>query len=671
MVGFGGESPVSGSALALRPPGRLPIIRAGLPAPDKSRRRKRNLMLTQMREIGKTWIVKVLMGLLVASFGLWGIADIFSGFGQSDVASVGGTEIPIAAFQQSYNREVRNLQNQLGSVVNETTARSLGLPDRVLQQLVAEAAMQEEAKALNLGISREMLIELVARDPTFQSNGKFDRNRFLGLLASNNLSEAGYVQAQRSLELRRQVAAAVNGGLVLPAAYADAVHNYSSEERSIQYLVLDAAHAGDVGTPTDAELNPFYEANKAQWRAPEFRTLNLVTLTPADLAKATDVPDDQVKAYYEDNKAAYGSPETRHLRQIIFPSQPEADAALARIKGGETFEAIMVSRNLKPGDVEIGTVTKEKVLDPLVAEAAFALGANQTSEVVAGRFGPTIVSVGEVNAATQKTLDEVRDEIRNAIALKQAAVDVATMRDAIEDARAGGETLTEIAQKNKLTLRTVPAVDAKGNGPDDQPIADLPGGRPLLTAAFESDIGIENDPLPIDNNGMLWFEVTDVKAEHDRPLAEVHDKVVEAWKKDATAKKLQEKANTIADRVRGGTTLDSIGDELSLTVENAPALKRGTEPKDNVTGSMIQAAFVGPEGSVNVTTGKDEPSRVVLKVTSVTLPTVKADDDARVVGQIRESLGDDLFAQYISALQNQLGVKINQSSLNQAIASGS
>lgn len=628
-------------------------------------------MLRQMRNFGKSWAGPVLMGILVLSFALWGIADIFRGFGSSNVASVGGTEIPITVFQEAYNREIRNLQNQLGTVVNETTARSLGIPDRVLQQLIAEAAMQEEAKDLNLGISRDMLIAVVARDPTFQTNGKFDRNRFLGLLASNNLTEGTYVAAQRSLELRKQVAAAVSGGMGLPAAYADAVHNYSSEERGIQFLVLGAAQVEEIPAPTDAELNTFYEANKTQWRAPEFRALTVMTLTPADLAKPADVTEDQIKEYYEENKATFGTPETRQLRQIIFPSQPDADAALVRLKAGETFEAIMASRNLSAGDVDLGKVTKDKVLDPIVGEAAFALAPNTTSEVIAGRFGPTIVSVTDVTPATQKTLDDVREDIRKAIAVKQATADVATMRDTIEDARAGGDTLPEIAQKNNLTLRTIPAVDAKGNGADEKAITDLPGGQSLLTAAFESDIGIENDPIAIADNGMLWFEVTDVKAEHDRPLAEVRDRVVEAWKKDATAKKLEQQANAIADRVRGGTTLDSIGDELSLTVQTASGLKRGTEPKDNITSSMIMAAFIGPEGTVNVTTGKDDPSRVVLKVTSVVLPAAPAEADANVVKQLREALGDDLFAQYIAALQTQLGVKVNQSTVNQVIGAGS
>jgi peptidyl-prolyl cis-trans isomerase D len=363
-------------------------------------------MLTQLRNIGRTWIVKVLMGLLVLSFGLWGIADIFRGFRSSYVATVGGAEVPVTVFQQSYTRELRSLENQFGQRITESNAVAMGLPDRVLSQLLAEAAMQSEAEDLRLGVSNDMLVELIARDPTFQTNGKFDRNRFIALLRSNNLSEAGYVEAQRSLELRRQIAAAVNGGLVLPAAYANAVHAYRGEERSIQFLVLGAPQAGDVGTPGDTELGVFFEAHKADWRAPEYRALTLVTLSPSNLAKPDDVSDDDVRARYEANKAAYGTPETRRVRQIVFPTRPDADAALARIKGGETFEAIMASRDLKPADVDLGVVTRDKIIDPIISDAAFALAPNQTSDVIDGRF-TTIVSA--IAAGDTKMYEEVRN----------------------------------------------------------------------------------------------------------------------------------------------------------------------------------------------------------------------------------------------------------------------
>ena len=625
-------------------------------------------MLTKLRDIGKTWIFKVFMGLLVLSFALWGIADIFfGGFRSNSVATVGDADVTIEAFQRSYTLEVRAFQRQFGGQVTETQARALGLPDRVLGQLIAEAAMQAEADALRLGVSDEMLIELIASDPTFQSSGRFDRARFVSLLRSNNMSEAGYVAAQRALEIRRQVAAAVNGGLVLPAAYTDALRAYRTEERSIKYLALGPAQAGDIGSPGEGEIAAFYEGHKAEWRAPEYRALSLVSMTPADLAKPEDVSEEDVRKRYESNKASYGSPETRRVRQIVFRDQAEAEAALARIKGGETFESLMASRNLTEADVNLGVVTKEKIIDPAIADAAFSLAPNQTSAVVTGRFGPTILSVTDVTPATLKTLDEVRDQIRTEIATRLAAADVATMRDAVEDARAGGETLSEIGAKHRLSVRTIAAVDQRGNGPDGAPIADVPGSTALLAAAFESDIGIENDPLPIENNGVLWYEVTDVTASRDRPLAEVRDKVVEAWKKEAVAKKLEERAKTLADRVRRGTSLDSIGDELALTAETATDLKRDTEPGGSLSPAMLIAAFSGPEGSVTVTAGKDDPSRAVLKVVSVSAPVAGSAADAEAVAAVRRAFADDLFQQYINALQAQLGVRINQTTLQQSL----
>ena len=623
-------------------------------------------MLTKLRDIGKTWIFKVFMGLLVVSFALWGIADIFSGFRSNSVATVGDADVTIEAFRRSYTLELRALQRQFGGQVTETQARALGVPDRVLGQLIAEAAMQAEADALRLGISDEMLIELIASDPTFQSNGRFDRARFVSLLRSNNMSEAGYVAAQRALEIRRQVAAAVNGGLMLPAAYTDALHAYRTEERSIQYLIISPAQAGEIGSPGESEVAAFYEAHKAEWRAPEYRALMLVSLTPADLAKAEDVSEEDIRKRYESNKASYGSPETRRVRQIVFRDQADAEAALARIKGGETFDALMASRNLTGSDVDLGVVTKEKIIDPAIADAAFSLAPNQTSAVVTGRFGPTILSVTDVTAATLKSLDEVRDQIRSEIATRLAAADVATMRDTVEDARAGGETLSEIGAKHKLTVRPIAAVDQRGNGPDGQPITDMPGGTALLAAAFESDIGIENESLPIENNGVLWYEVTDVTASRDLPLAEVRDKVVEGWKKEAVAKKLEERATSLADRVRGGTSFDSIGDELALTVETARGLKRDTEPAGSLSAAMLIAAFSGPDGSVTVTTGKDDPSRAVLKVVSVSTPADGA-ADAEAVAAVRRAFADDLFQQYITALQAQLGVRINQTTLQQSL----
>ncbi len=625
-------------------------------------------MLTKLRDIGKTWIFKIFMGLLVLSFGLWGIADIFSGFRSNTLASVGGTEVSIESFQQRYTRELRNLQAQVGQVTN-AQARALGVPDRVLSQMIAETAMQADAENMKIGISDPMLIELIARDPNFQATaGGFDRNRFILTLQNNGLSESGYVALRRDLEVQRQIMSAVSAGIAPPKAYLDALALYNAEERAIDFLVLGPAQAGDVGTPGDTELTAFFEERKSDWRAPEYRALTLVTLSPAQLARLEDVNEDDARERYEQNKAQYGTPATRRVRQIVFPDKDTADQALARIKGGETFDAIMASRNLTSADVDLGVVTRDKILDPVIAEAAFSLADGATSEVVAGRFGPTILAASEITPGTQKTYEEVRDEVRREIAIRQAAVDVADLRDTVEDARAGGESLTEIAAKNNLQLRTVEAVDQEGKDAAGNAVADLPGGTALLSAAFESDIGIENDPLPIVDNGILWFEVTNVTAARDRALSEVRDQVIAAWKRDAVAKKLEERAKQIADRVRGGASLDALGDELSVTVESASGLRRVADPTGNVSAAMLNAAFTGPEGTVTVTTAKEDPARAVVRVKSVMLPSAETKPDDQSINIVREGITDDLLQQYVDALQTRLGVSVNQTALEQTLA---
>jgi len=625
-------------------------------------------MLTKLRDIGKTWIFKVFMGLLVLSFGLWGIADIFRGFRSNTLATVGGAEVTVEAFQLRYTRELRNLQARVGQVT-DAQARTLGLPDRVLSQMLAEAAMRADAQNLGLGISDSMLAELIARDPNFRgTGGGFDRNAFLATLRNNNLSESSYVALQRELETRRQIASAIGAGLSVPKTYSDALRLYGGEERSIDFLILGPAQAGDVGAPGEAELAAYYETHKAEWRAPELRSLTVVTLSPEQLARPEDVSEEDVRARYEANKTAYGTPATRRVRQIVFPDRESADQAAARIKGGESFNAVMASRNLTDADVDLGVVTRDKIVDPAIAEAAFSLPDGGTSDVVQGRFGPTVVSVSEVTPGSQKAYEEVRDQIRREIAVRQAAADVIAMRDTVEDARAGGESLSEIAAKHNLQLRTVESVDQDGKDANGNAVAELPGGSALLSAAFESDVGIENDPLPLGDNGVLWFEVTKVTAARDRELSEVRDRVIEAWKKEAVARKLEERAKEIADRVRGGTSLDTVGDELGLTVESVTGLRRVSDPSGNVSPSMLMAAFTGPEGTVTVTAAREAPSRAIIRVKSVVLPAPDAKPDAQAVGQVRDGIADDLLQQYIAALQTRLGVSVNQTALQQTLA---
>src|SRR5262249_38725846 len=195
-----------------------------------------------------------------------------------------------------------------------------------------------------------------------------------------------------------------------PTAYLQAVHEYQAEARDISYLLLTAPAAAAIPDPTDTDLANYFAQHKDDWKAPELRTFNYFSLSPADLAATEDVTDDEVQKAYNDRKAQFSTPETRHVEQIIFKDKATADAASAAIGGGRSFDDVMTEQNMKPSDVDLGTITKDKILDPKVADAAFTLAANSVSQVIDGQFGPAIVRVLEVTPATTKPFDAVKDD---------------------------------------------------------------------------------------------------------------------------------------------------------------------------------------------------------------------------------------------------------------------
>src|ERR1700742_3510337 len=185
-------------------------------------------MLRGMRKASSNWLGKaimaVVMGVLIISFGVWGIADIFRGFGQSTLAKVGGTEISTDQFRQLYTDRLQQIGRQFGRPLTMDQARAFGLDRQVLQQIIAEAALDEEARRLGLGQSQEETMRLIFSDPNFKAaNGSFDPARFAAALQQFGYSEARYIADQRRVSLRRQIAGSLSAGLTPPKTMIEAL----------------------------------------------------------------------------------------------------------------------------------------------------------------------------------------------------------------------------------------------------------------------------------------------------------------------------------------------------------------------------------------------------------------------------------------------------------------
>ena len=631
-------------------------------------------MLRGIHKASSTWlgrgIMAVVMGGLVVSFAIWGIGDIFRGFGVNSAVKIGGTEISIEQFRQFYTERLQQIGRQLNRPVTPDQARALGIDRQVLGRLVAETTLDEQAKALHLGISNAEIANRITNDPAFRGvNGAFDRDRFAQVIRDSGYTESRFVEEQRRVILRRQIALSIGGDFVVPATAMKAVNQYQNEKRAIAYLTLGAAQAGEIPAPTPEALAKYFEDRKVLFRAPEYRKVTLLAMSPAELAKPDAVTDAEAKTYFEQHKANYGAPERRELKQIVFQKPEDAAAAHERIVKGASFADIAKERGLKESDIDVGMVTKAGIIDPAVADAAFALKSGEVSAPVKGRFGTVLLQVGKIEPGSQKTFEEVAPQIKREIAESRAKTEIGNLRDKFEDERAAGSTLAEAAKKLGLKSRTIDAVDRSGRGPDEKPIADLPKLPDVVAAAFASDVGVDNDPLQLPSGGYLWFDVTGITPARDRALDEVKDKVAARWRDDEIAKRLQAKANDMVGKLKAGTALDQLATEAGLKVVTATDLQRG-KSGGFAPAKLVEAAFKTPKGVPASAVGDEETTRFVFSVTDVTDPPLDPIAGKQLTTLLQNSYSDDIVGAYVSQLENDFGVSFNQQALNQVIGGG-
>src|SRR5262249_42864972 len=316
-------------------------------------------MLRGLHKASATWLGKglmaVVMGFLVISFAIWGIGDIFRGFGRNAVAAIGGTEISIEQFRHFYNDRLQQLGRQVGRPVTPDEARARGLDRQLLAQLIAETAIDEQAKQMRLGIDNAEIAKRITTDPSFRGpNGQFDRQRFEQIIRQAGFTESRFIEEQRRSMLRRQLGQSVTSDLKVPATALAALNQYQNEKRAIEFVVLGTAQAGDIPAPTPEVLSKYFEERKALFRAPEYRNITLLFVAPADLAKPDAVSDADARAYFEQRKDSFGKPEKREVRQIVFQRPEEAAEARERITKGATFDDIAKERQLKESDTDLG-----------------------------------------------------------------------------------------------------------------------------------------------------------------------------------------------------------------------------------------------------------------------------------------------------------------------------
>jgi len=614
----------------------------------------------------------ILVGLLVLSFAVWGIADVFTGYGQQTLIQVGDTEITPQDYQRAQQDVLRSMSQQAGRSLSLQEARAAGLDTRVLERLIGGAAVDTHARSLGLGISDDALLAQITADPAFQDGaGNFSPIAFQSALSNIGMTEASYIYSLREQNLRRQLLVTVGEVAQSPKALLNALNQFNEERRALKYVIVPQSAAEAVGEPTEEDLKAYYDNNEARFTQPEYRRVGVLAVTPETVRDDLDITESDLQELFESKKDTLGTPERRRVEQIALPDMEAAKAAHDKIKSGTDFLEVAKDLGLTDTDVDLGTIAKNELADQTVANAAFALEKDGVSEPVEGQLGSfAILRVTEIEPGEIPTFEGAKADLEEDILKDRASGAIFDLHDRIEDELAGGSTIEEAASKLKLDYQVIDQVDREGRTPDGSAVT-LPAQKDLLIGVFATDAGIENDPIDARDEGVVWYEVLGVTPEQLQPFEEVREAVESGWRTQETRNQVAKFAQSLVSALNNGSKrLEDVAEELGTEVLPTTPLKRD-DITVNVLPPAVSQAFTLPKGGFGSAASGVDEGRIVFQVDDIVAPP---EIDERVMKrlntQISLLLSEDAIAEYFGALESRYGVSVNQQALAKLVGTG-
>jgi peptidyl-prolyl cis-trans isomerase D len=626
-------------------------------------------MLQAIRSKAGSLVVKILFALLIVSFGVWGIGDIFRerSAAETTVATVGDIKIQADELQTAMRREMERMNRMLGGNFTAEQAKQIGLVDNVLGRIVTSDLLDLEERRLRLQVDDQVVRDAIVANPSFHnSTGAFDRNLFTNILASNQLTEDRYVGLLRRDIARNNLTSAVTGGAVAPAALVDPLFRTRNEKRTAETVLVASDKMTGIADPSDADLQDFHAKHEDQFRAPEYRGFTALILTPEEVAGTIEVPENKLRDEYQARLDEFQTQDRRQIEQILVADEAKAKEAETQLDAGKDFATVAKDVADQSGDtIKLGWQTRAELPTELV-DAAFALKDGEVSKPVHTALGWHILKVTGIENGATKPFEAVRDQLAKEVARDMAADEIYKRSNEIEDALAGGATLDQVAEKFAIKPTKIAAVDLDGKDPAGAPVT-LPNAEEILRVAFNTDQGQTTRMNETKDNGYFLLHVDSVQPSVVKPLAEVKDRAKALWLAEKQSGAAEAEAKAISGEVTPAKTLAAIAAEKQLAVTTTPEVTRSGGAQAKLPASLVAKMFAIKPGESAVSAGPGGWYVVQLKTVETPDPAADAAAVKEVSDQLTDSIRGDLLAQFETALRARFPVTVRQQEVDRLL----
>jgi len=617
-------------------------------------------MLGAIRNTVDHFLTKILLILLVLSFAFWGMGDVTRGQTAEVAAEVGGEPIYIAEVEE----KVQQWKRRFGGQISDEQLQALNLYGLTLQEIVDQKLIDLEADRVGLKIDEDTLFELVIDNPRFHNEqGEFDTGVFQDALRQVRMSERQFLDTNR----KEVIAGLLIDSFTLHPVASDTLVNtlYDAKHRRRQITVgykPNLKSADITASPSDADISAYYTANQSQYRAPEYVAIDVISITPKQLAAKANVTRQDVFALYQQRQDSLKVAETRDINQLLYTSKSNAEEAFNLLKKNQSFTN--VSATILPKN-KGNTLLKSIQKGSLAAgnDVVFGLGLGEFSSPVQSPFGWHIFQISAVNDAHIAKFDDVKESLTDELT-----------QEAIEDALAGGATLKAAAELTESSYKSYAPFNRDGKGVDNSIIVDGDIKSDILTQSFTLDENESSEFLSAADGTHYILHVTKKIPARQRTLDEVRGQVAGDWKQAQARKLSAERTNAIAKKA-STEQITSLVDSVQTITIDRNGIAASSLPVGFIDSSlpepMIREVFMVKDtgGTTGAYPYKD--GYVFAKMLkALPAPDKTAEDSNMLFDGLERNVTNETLQEmtdaYLSSLRERFPVSVNQAVIQNA-----
>lgn len=623
-------------------------------------------MFDTFRKANDTWIVKILFAFLILSFGIWGIGDVIrQNITSTPAITVGSQDFSAQEVAERFRRDVDRMSAMFGNRLSPEQARQFGLLQRTVNTMIDGAVLDQATAKLRLGVDDETLRRDIGNIPAFQNELKlFDKNQYLRVLQSAGMSDRQFIKTERADLAREQLVKAITAGVAAPSAMAAPLYRYQAEKRVAEFVVFAADKVAAPALPDQAALQKYYDEHKAQFQQPESRAATALVVHAADLASTIHPSDEDIEKAYQARLGEFQTQEKRSVKQALFNDEAAAKAFLEKAKQSKDFDA--AAKEAGATSTDLGSVAKADMPLPELTEPAFAITAPGLVGPVQSTLGWHVLTVSAITPGKTRPLAEVKDQIVKDLVKDETTSRLYTLSTKLEDSIGGGNDVAETAKSIGLSAIKLDSIDERGRDAEGKPVNNPAITPDVLGTIFQTVQGATSEVLPLPNNdGYYVVHVDKVTSATIRPFDQAKPQVVANWVADARAAAARQQADAAALRVKAGEPLSALAGQIKVETSR-PFSRNGAQAAQVsplLAAEMFRQSAVG--GVAVVSVGADS---MVARLKEIQIPDAVGAGFTAASDQLANGLAQDLVEEYTMALRKDIGVRVNQSVIDQQFA---